>query len=94
MQAERVAALLGCKKDELGKLLCDAALHPIEPVVSNKKAPCQEIIHRVTDKDFDLFKLIPAPTNTPVDAGRYFSLGMFCIFVRICVGTEAVFYAV
>ena len=67
---ERVAALLGCKKEEL------AALHPIEPVVSNKKAPCQEIIHRVTDKDFDLFKLIPAPTNTPVDAGPYITMGM------------------
>lgn len=26
---ERVAALLGCKKDEFGKLLCDAALHLI-----------------------------------------------------------------
>ena len=73
---ERVAALLGCKKGELGKLLCDAALHPIEPVVSDRKAPCQEVIHRVTDEDFDLFKLIPAPTNTPVDAGPYITMGM------------------
>ena len=73
---ERVAALLGCKKEELGKLLCDAALHPIEPVVSDRKAPCQEVIHRVTDEDFDLFKLIPAPTNTPVDAGPYITMGM------------------
>lgn len=73
---ERVAALLGCKKEELAKLLCDAALHPIEPVVSDRKAPCQEVIHRVTDEDFDLFKLIPAPTNTPVDAGPYITMGM------------------
>ena len=35
---KRVAALLGCQKEELGKLLCKAALNPIEPVVSNKKA--------------------------------------------------------
>ena len=26
--------------------------------------------------DFDLFKLVPAPTNTPADAGPYITLGM------------------
>ncbi len=45
------------RKEDLGKLLCDAALNPIEPVVSREKAPCQEVIHRATDEDFDLFKL-------------------------------------
>lgn len=73
---KRVAALLGCQKEELGKLLCKAALNPIEPVVSNKKAACQEVVHRATDPDFDLFQLIPAPTNTPVDAGPYITMGM------------------
>ncbi len=73
---ERVARLMGCKKEELGKLLCRAALNPIEPVVSEEKAPCQEVIHKVTDPDFDLFKLFPAPTNTPVDAGPYITMGM------------------
>ncbi len=73
---ERVAALLGCRKEELGKLLCDAALHPIEPIVTDKKASCQEVIHRATDADFDLYQLIPAPTNTPVDAGPYITMGM------------------
>lgn len=73
---ERVAKLLGTKKEDLGKLLCDAALNPIEPVVSREKAPCQEVIHRATDEDFDLFKLIPAPTNTPQDAGPYITMGM------------------
>ena len=68
---ERVAKLMDCRKEELGKLLCRAALNPIEPVVSEEKAPCQEVIHKVTDPDFDLFKLFPAPTNTPVDAGPY-----------------------
>ena len=38
--------------------------------------PCQEVIHRVTDPDFDLYKLIPAPTNTPKDAGPYITMGM------------------
>lgn len=73
---ERTAMLLGCKKEELGQLLCEAALHPIEPVVSTAKAPCQEIVHRAEDDDFDLFQLIPAPTNTPVDAGPYITMGM------------------
>lgn len=73
---ERVAALLGCRKEGLCKLLCDAALHPIEPIVTDKKASCQEVIHRATDADFDLYQLIPAPTNTPVDAGPYITMGM------------------
>ena len=39
-------------------------------------APCQEVVHKATDPDFDLFKLVPAPTNTPDDAGPYITLGM------------------
>lgn len=73
---ERTAKLLACKKEELGKLLCEAALNSIEPVVSTDAAPCQEVVHKAADDDFDLFKLIPAPTNTPVDAGPYITMGM------------------
>lgn len=39
-------------------------------------APCQEEVHLATDPDFDLRALLPAPTNTPVDAGPYFCLGL------------------
>lgn len=73
---ERVARLFGCKKEELGKLLCECARNPIDPVATEEKAPCQEVVHLATDKDFDLFQLVPAPTNTPVDAGPYITLGM------------------
>ena len=73
---ERVAKLLGIRKEELGKLLCEAALNPINPVVSEEKAPCQEIVYRVEEEGFDLFKLIPAPTNTENDAGPYITMGM------------------
>lgn len=73
---QRVAALLGTTKEDLGKLLCRCAQNPIEPVVTDDPAPCQEVIHRVTDSDFDLYKLIPAPTNTPKDAGPYITMGM------------------
>lgn len=73
---ERVGILLGCEKENLGKLLCECALHPVMPEVTEEEAPCQEVIYRAEDPGFDLFKLIPAPTNTPVDAGPYITMGM------------------
>ena len=73
---DSIAKMFGCKKDELGHLIKDCANNPIQPVVIDKPAPCQEVIHRATDEDFDLFKLVPAPTNTPQDAGPYITLGM------------------
>ena len=73
---ERVAKLFDCKKEDLGHLLQKCAANPIMPVVSTDPAPAQEVKHLATDPDFDLFKLIPAPTNTPNDAGPYITLGM------------------
>lgn len=73
---ERVARLFGCKKEELGHLVRSCADHPIQPIVVNGPAPCQEVIHRADEPDFDLNRLIPAPTNTPLDAGPYITLGM------------------
>ena len=73
---QRVANLFGVKKEELGHLLCECAKDPIQPIVTHEPATCQEVVHRATDPDFDLFKLVPAPTNTPVDAGPYITLGM------------------
>lgn len=73
---ERVAKLLDCKKEALGRLLWQCVSQPIPPVVSTAPAPCQEVVHLATDPDFDLFRLIPAPTNTPVDAGPYITMGM------------------
>lgn len=73
---ERVAQLFGCKKEELGRLLCECAKNPIEPVVTEEEAPCQEVVHFAGEPGFDLHKLVPAPTNTPVDAGPYITLGM------------------
>lgn len=45
-------------------------------VVDKAKAQCQEVVHLATDEGFDIRKLIPAPTNTPEDAGPYVTLGM------------------
>lgn len=64
---ERVAALLDTKPEKLGFLLKDAVLNPIDPVtIPNDKAKCQEVVHLATDPDFDIRKLVPAPTNTEV----------------------------
>lgn len=73
---ERVAALLDSSPDKLGHLLRDSAAHPIEPVLTEEKPVCQEVIHYASEADFDLNKWIPAPTNTPDDAGPYITLGM------------------
>lgn len=73
---KRVAALLDCKLEELGKKLYESVAYPVPPVLSTEPALCQEVVHKATDPDFDLYKLIPAPTNTPDDAGPYITLGM------------------
>lgn len=73
---KRVGALLGCAPEDVGRLLCECALNPIEPVVTDEPAPCQEVVHLATDPDFDLNRLVPAPTNTPRDAGPYITMGM------------------
>ncbi len=73
---KRVAALLDCKAEDLGKLLYRSVDNPISPVLTNENPLCQQVVHKVSDPDFDLNKLIPAPTNTPYDAGPYITLGM------------------
>lgn len=73
---KRVAKLLDCEPQEVGKKLYKSVEHPVPPVVSEEKPLCQEVVHLATDPDFDLHKLVPAPTNTPDDAGPYITLGM------------------
>ncbi len=73
---ERVANLFGCRKEELGALLNRCVAGAVEPVVISGPAPCQEEAHFAADPDFDLFRLLPAPTNTPADAGPYITMGM------------------
>ena len=74
---ERVAHLLGTTPDRLGFIMDDALTHPIEPVmVDSENSPCQEVVHRATDPGFDIRKLIPAPTNTPEDAGPFITMGL------------------
>lgn len=74
---KRVSYLLDCPMERLGFLLKDSVANPIPPVViSNKQAKCQEVVHFASEPDFDIRKLVPAPTNTLEDAGPYITLGM------------------
>ena len=74
---KRVGYLLGCEPEKLGFLLKDSVNNPIKPVViPNEKAKCQEVKYYATDENFDIRKLVPAPTNTLEDAGPYITLGM------------------
>lgn len=72
----RVAALLECEPEDLGKILYRSVDNPIPPVMTCMPAPCQQVVHRAEEEGFDLYKLVPAPTNTPDDAGPYITLGM------------------
>ncbi len=74
---KRVGYLLDCPPEKLGFLLKDSVNNPIQPVViPNEKAKCQEVTYFADDPDFDIRKLVPAPTNTLEDAGPYITLGM------------------
>ena len=73
---KRVAALLDCPSEDLGKKLAESVQNPVPPELIKGFAPCQEVVHLADDPDFDLYKLVPAPTNTPDDAGPYITLGM------------------
>ncbi|MFT3962181.1 UbiD family decarboxylase [Propionivibrio sp.] len=74
---QRVGRLLGCAPERLGFLLKDSVQHPVPPVtVGADRAQCQEVVHLASDPAFDLRTLLPAPTNTPDDAGPYVTMGM------------------
>lgn len=71
---ERTALLLGSTVERLPFDLLEALNHPHSPVtIPNADAPCQQVVIR---PPFDLRTLIPAPTNTLLDAGPYFNMGL------------------
>ena len=73
----RVGYLLGEDPKRLGFLLNEAVTHPVPAVeVGPEEALCQEVVHYADEPGFDVRKLVPAPTNTPEDAGPYVTMGM------------------
>lgn len=74
---ERVGLMLDTKPERLGFLLNEAVQNPIAPIIASKdKAKCQEVVHYADEPDFDVRKLVPAPTNTEEDAGPYITMGL------------------
>lgn len=74
---KRVGKILHHDYRTLGRFLKDSVEHPVAPVtVSRETAPVQEVVHRASDPDFDIRKILPAPTNTPLDAGPYITMGV------------------
>jgi UbiD family decarboxylase len=70
----RTALLMNSAVDRLPFDLLNALRNPLSPVtVPAAGAPCQQVVVR---PPFDLRKLIPAPTNTLLDAGPYFNMGL------------------
>ena len=73
----RVGEILHHDYKTLGRYLKDAVENPVMPEkVSKADAPAQEVVHLATDEGFDIRKIIPAPKNTPEDAGPYITLGV------------------
>ncbi|MBJ3816089.1 UbiD family decarboxylase [Shimwellia pseudoproteus] len=74
---QRVAYMFGTRPEKLAFMLKAAVATPIAPIViPREQAVCQEVVHLASDPDFDILRILPAPTNTPEDAGPYFTLGM------------------
>ena len=74
---ERVGRLLDSPPDRLGFHLNRALSNPLDPeLVSSCEPPCREVTHLASEPGFDIRKLIPAPTNTPEDAGPYITMGL------------------
>lgn len=74
---KRVGLMFHHDYQTLGQFLNEAVTKPVWPtMVEEKDAPAHEIIHRATDEDFDIRKLVAAPTNTPRDAGPYITVGV------------------
>ncbi|GIU80431.1 MAG: 3,4-dihydroxybenzoate decarboxylase [Bryobacteraceae bacterium] len=68
----RVALLLGAAPERVAFRLLEALEHPEAPV-EVADAPCQEVVIRAP---LDLRRIVPAPTNTRLDAGPYITMGL------------------
>ena len=72
----RCAAFFGCGQYELPRVIHDCVSRPVAPVLTEGPAPCQERVFRASDPGFDLRRILPISTNTPVDAGPFLTMGL------------------
>jgi len=68
----RVSLMLGAGPERVAFRLLEALEHPVA-AVETSDAPCQEVVIRAP---LDLRKIVPAPTNTRLDAGPYITMGL------------------
>ena len=74
---KRVGKMFHQDYHTLGRFLNKAVLNPVQPVtVEESAAPAHEVVAKASDPDFDIRKLVAAPTNTPQDAGPYITCGV------------------
>lgn len=74
---KRVGKMFHTDYRYLGQFLNDAVSNPVwAKEVSEDQAPAHEVVKKASDPDFDLRKLVAAPTNTPQDAGPYITCGV------------------
>lgn len=75
---KRVAALLDLDEEHLGLEIGKRFENLIAPeqIAEGAHVDCQEVVYKATDEGFDLRKIVPAPTNTPVDGGPYITMGL------------------
>ncbi|MCD8330910.1 MAG: UbiD family decarboxylase [Oscillospiraceae bacterium] len=79
---ERVAALLGQRKEDLAHHLRQAVNRPVPPVlVPTERALCQQVVYRAEEPGFDLRKILPITQSTPEDAGP-------CITMGLCLASD------
>lgn len=69
----RTALLLGTEPERLAFRLLEALERPVEAQLTTEEAPCEEVVIRAP---LDLRRIVPAPTNTRLDAGPYITMGL------------------
>lgn len=78
----RAARLLGTEPEKLASFMSKALENQVPPRLLEgaqaAAAPVHEIVYRADEPGFDVRKLLPAPTNTPEDAGPYITMGLVC----------------
>jgi len=74
---KRVGILFDTSPEKMTHKIFEAINNGKNPInVGPEEAKCQEVVYRATDPNFDLRKILPAPTNTDQDAGPYFCMGL------------------
>ena len=73
---KRMGIFMDTPADRLGFLLNDCANNPTPPVLAEGSAPCQEVVIKADDPDFDVRKIIPIIQTSYDDPGPCITMGL------------------